>query len=144
MSEILNRQLYRKLISLFLSSLETFNFLTLWISSVMPPVLTPSSCLKDQRDKRYPSPRVTRLSREIEQQRSSSHDALFSILRNCNPLENDDNYFQNFVNSGLKTEQAVAKLRMDRKLPTSAETYSYLQSVWENNNMQNFSDFLKR
>ena len=32
---------------------------------------------------------------------------------------------------------------MDRKPPTGAENYSYLQSAWENNNMQNFSDFLK-
>ena len=32
---------------------------------------------------------------------------------------------------------------MDRIPPTGAENYSYLQSVWEDNNMQNFSDFLK-
>ena len=33
---------------------------------------------------------------------------------------------------------------MDRIPRTGAENYSYLQSVWESNNMQNFSDFLKR
>ena len=32
---------------------------------------------------------------------------------------------------------------MDRLPPTVAKIYSYLQSVWENNNMQYFSDFLK-
>ena len=32
---------------------------------------------------------------------------------------------------------------MDRIPPTGAENYSYLQSVWENKNMQIFSDFLK-
>ena len=32
---------------------------------------------------------------------------------------------------------------MDKIPPNGAENYSYLQSVWENNNMQNFSDFLK-
>ena len=32
---------------------------------------------------------------------------------------------------------------MDRIPPTGAENHSYLQSVWENNNMQSFSDFLK-
>ena len=69
--------------------------------------------------------------------------SFFSILRNSNPLEKDYNDFQNLVNSGLTTEQPVAKLRMDRIPPTGAETYSYLQSVWEDNNMQNFSDFLK-
>ena len=67
----------------------------------------------------------------------------FSILRNINPVEKDYNDFQNLVNSGLTTEQAVAKLRMDRIPPIGAENYSYLQSVWENNNKQIFSDFLK-
>ena len=66
----------------------------------------------------------------------------FSILRKNNPLGKDHNDFQNLVNSGLTTEQAVVKLRMDRIPPTGAENYLYLQSVWENNNMQYFSDFL--
>ena len=74
------------------------------------------------------------------------YDSFFSILRNNNPLEKDYSDFQNLVSNlvcGLTTEQAVAKLRIDRIPPTGAENYSYLQSVWENNNMQNFSDFLK-
>ena len=71
------------------------------------------------------------------------YDAFLSILRNSKPLEKDYNDFQNLVNSGLTTEQAVAKLRIDRRPPTGAESYSYLQSVWENNKMQYFSDFLK-
>ena len=71
------------------------------------------------------------------------YDSFFSILRNSNPLEKDYNDFQNLVNSGLSTEQAVAKLRMDRIPPTGTENYSYLQSVWENNNMEKFSDFFK-
>ena len=71
------------------------------------------------------------------------YDSFFSILRNNNRLEKDYNDFQNLVNSGLTTEQSVGKLRMDRKPPTGAEDFSYLQSLWENNNMQNFSDFLK-
>ena len=71
------------------------------------------------------------------------YDSFFSNLRNSNPLEKDYNNFQNLVNSGLSTKQAVAKLRMDRIPPTGAENHSYLQSVWENNNMENFSDFLK-
>ena len=51
------------------------------------------------------------------------NDSFFSILRNSNPLEKDYNDFQNLVNSGLSTEQAVAKLRMDRIPPTGAENY---------------------
>ena len=67
----------------------------------------------------------------------------FSVLLNSNPLDEDYNDFRNLVNSGLTTEQSVVKLRMDRIPPTGAENYSYLQSVWENNNIQYFSDFLK-
>ena len=72
-----------------------------------------------------------------------SYDSFFNILRNNNALEKDYKDFQNLVNSGLTTEQAVIKLRMDRIPPTGAENFSYLQSVWENHNMQYFSDFLK-
>ena len=57
------------------------------------------------------------------------YDSCFSILRNSNPLEKEYNDFQNLVNSGFTTEQAVIKLRMDRIPPTGAENYSYLQSV---------------
>ena len=71
------------------------------------------------------------------------YESFLSVLRNSNPLEKDYNDFQNLANSGLTTEQAVTKLRMDRIPPTVAENYSYLQSVWENNNIQYFSDFLK-
>ena len=71
------------------------------------------------------------------------YDSFFSVLRSSNPVEKDYNDFQNLVNSGLTTEQAVVKLRTDRIFPTGAKIYSYLKSVWENNNMQYFSDFLK-
>ena len=81
--------------------------------------------------------------RKMNNKELPPYDSFFSILRNNNPLEKDYSEFQNFVNSCLITEQAVAKLRMDRIPPTGAENYSYLQSVWENNNMQCFSDFLK-
>ena len=80
---------------------------------------------------------------KINKKQLPPYDSFFTVLRNSNPLEIDYNDFQNLVNSGLTTEQAVVKLRMDRKPPTGAESYSYLQSVWENINMQYFSDFLK-
>ena len=71
------------------------------------------------------------------------YDCFFSILRNTNPLEKDYIDFQNLVNSGLTAGQSVTKLGMHRIPPTGAENYSYLQSVWENNNLQFFLDFLK-
>ena len=81
---------------------------------------------------------------KMENKELPPYDSFFSILRESSPLEKGYNDFQNLVNSGLTTEQAVIKLRMDRILPTGAKNYSYLQSVWENHNMQYFSDFLKR
>ena len=69
-------------------------------------------------------------------------DSFFRILSNINPFEKDYNDFQNLVNSGLTTEQAVAKLRLEKLLPTSAASFLYLNSVWENNTMQYFSHFL--
>ena len=51
------------------------------------------------------------------------YDFFFSILRKNKPLEKDYNDFQNLVNSGLTTEQAVAKLRMDRIPSTGAENF---------------------
>ena len=71
------------------------------------------------------------------------YDSFFLILRKSNPLEKNYNDIQNLVNSSLKKEQAVAKIRKDRIPPTGVENYSYLQSVWENKNMQSFSGFLK-
>ena len=67
----------------------------------------------------------------------------FCAIVNSNPLEKDYNYLQNLVNGDITTEQAVAKLRKERILPTGDENYSQLQSVWENKNMQDFPDFLK-
>ena len=58
------------------------------------------------------------------------YDSFFSNLRNSNSLGKDYNNFQNLANSGLTTKQAVAKLRMDRILPTGTASYSYLQCVW--------------
>ena len=71
------------------------------------------------------------------------YESFFSLLRNRDPPEKDYNDFQNLVNSGLTTEQAVVKLRMDRRPATGVENYLYLQNVWENINMQYFLDFLK-
>ena len=70
-----------------------------------------------------------------------SCDSFFSILRNNDPFEKDYNDFQNLVNNRLTTEQAVAKSRMDRILPTGAENYSYLQSVWVSEGMKFLKDF---
>ena len=64
-------------------------------------------------------------SENLNNKKIPPYDNFFSILRNNNHLEEHYNDFQNLVNSGLTTEQAVTKLRKDRILPTGAENYSY-------------------
>ena len=49
------------------------------------------------------------------------YDSFVSILRNNNHLDKEYNDFQNFVNSGLTSEQAVGKLRTDRIPPNGVE-----------------------
>ena len=69
-------------------------------------------------------------------------DSFFSILRNKKPLEKDYD-FQNLVDSGLTTEQAVANLQRDRIPPTGAWIHSKWRSVWVSEGMKSFKDILK-
>ena len=123
---------------MFLSSLETFNYWTLWISSEVPSVLTLSSKLTRPNRQRVSFPTNGLIVQRYWTAKSylpMTHSLAFCAI--ANPLKKIT------FNSGLTTEQAVAKLRMDRIPPTGAEKYSYLQSAWENINMQCFSDFFK-
>ena len=127
---------------MFFLSLETFNYLTLWISSAVPPVLTFSSKLRRPRRQKI-SIRTNGSSIQKDWKTKSflpmTHSLAFcATATTWKRLKR----FQNLVNSGLTSEQAVAKLRKDRKLPTGAEKCSYLESIWEINTMQHFSDFL--
>ena len=70
------------------------------------------------------------------------YDSFFSKLRNCNPLEKDYNDFENLTTSGLSSEQAVCKLRLNKIPPTGEEIYEYLGSTWVSEGMKSFKDFL--
>ena len=70
------------------------------------------------------------------------YDSFFSKLRNINPLEKDYNDFENFTTSGLSSEQAVCKLRLNNIPPTGDENYAYLRSIWVSEGMKSFKDFL--
>ena len=141
----MNRQLLRKLISLFFF----FNFGDIQLPDILCFLGGASSldsflkAYKTQETKGYFPYEWFDCPEKIRNKDLAPYDSFFSILRNSNPLEKGYKDFQNLVNSGLTTAQAVAKLRMDRIPLTGADNFSYLQSVWENNNMQNFSDFLK-
>ena len=70
------------------------------------------------------------------------YHSFFSKLRNFNPLGKDYNDFENFTTSGLSSEQAHCKLRLNKIPPTGGENYAYLRSIWVNEGMKSFKDFL--
>ena len=64
-------------------------------------------------------------------------------MHNSNPLEKDYSDLENFVQNGLSSEQALAKLRKDNVLPNGAENDAYLRIIWDNGHIQSSADFLK-
>ena len=68
--------------------------------------------------------------------------SFFNKLRNNNPLEKDYNDFENLTASGLSSEQAVCKLRLNKIPPTGDENYAYLRSIWVREGMRSFKNFL--
>ena len=70
------------------------------------------------------------------------YDSFISKLRNNIPLGKDYNDFENLTTSGLSSEQAVCKLRLNKIPPTGDENYAYLRSIWVSEGMKSFKDFL--
>ena len=70
-------------------------------------------------------------------------DSFFSKLRNINPLEKDYNDFENLTCSGLSTEQAACKLRLEKIPPTGDENYAFLRSICVSEGKKSFKDFLR-
>ena len=51
------------------------------------------------------------------------HDAFFSKLRNMNPLEKDYLDYQKLLSCGLKTEEALSKMKLSKPPPSGEENY---------------------
>ena len=51
------------------------------------------------------------------------YDAFFSKLRNKNPLEKDYSDYQTLLSSGLKTEEALSKMKLSKPPPSGEENY---------------------
>ena len=58
------------------------------------------------------------------------YDAFFSKLRNVNPLEKDYSDYQNLLSSGLKTEEALSKMKLSKPPPSAEKNYQYLLDIW--------------
>ena len=70
------------------------------------------------------------------------YDSFFSKLRNINLIEKDYNDIENLSTSGLSSEQTVCNLRLNKIPPTGHESSAYLRSIWVNEGMKAFKDFL--
>ena len=71
------------------------------------------------------------------------YDAFFSKLRNVNPLEKDFSDYQKLLSSGLKTEQALSKMKLSKPPPSGEENYQFLLDIWNHENMTTFKNFLR-
>ena len=71
------------------------------------------------------------------------YDAFFSKLRNVNPLEKDYWDYQKLLSCGLKTEEALSKMKLSKPPRSGEENYQYLLDIWNQANMCTFKDFLR-
>ena len=71
------------------------------------------------------------------------YDAFFSKLRNVNPLEKDYSDYQKLLSSGLKTEEALSKMRFSKPPPSGEENYQYSLDIWNHESMCTFKYFLR-
>ena len=71
------------------------------------------------------------------------YDAFLSKLRNVNPLEKDYSDYQNLLGSGLKSEEALSKMKLSKPPPSGEENYQYLLDIWNHENMCTFKVYLR-
>ena len=72
------------------------------------------------------------------------YNAFFSKLRNMNPLEKDYSEYQELLGSGVKTEEALSKMKLSKPPPSGEENYQYLLDIWNHEKMCTFKDILRR
>ena len=71
------------------------------------------------------------------------YDSFFGKLRNVKPLGKDYSDYQNLLSSGLKTEEALSKMKLSKPPPSGEENYQYLLDIWNHENMCIFRHFLR-
>ena len=57
------------------------------------------------------------------------YDAVFSKLRNVNPLEKDYSDYQKLLSCGLKTEESFSKMKLSKPPPSGEENYQFLLDI---------------
>ena len=80
---------------------------------------------------------------KLDEQQLPSYDDFYSRLKNSNPLDKEFDDYQKLLNTGITEEQALKKLGLKTKPTTGLENYNYLKSIWEQEKMTTFRDFLR-
>ena len=80
---------------------------------------------------------------KLDEQQIPSYDDFYGKLKNSNPLDKKHDDFQKLLNTGITEEQALKKIGLKTKPPTGLENYNYLKSIWEQEKMTTFRDFLR-
>ena len=60
-----------------------------------------------------------------------------------NPLEKDYSDYQTLLGSGLKTEEALSKMKLSKPPPSGEKNYQNLLDIWNHGKMCTFEDFLR-
>ena len=80
---------------------------------------------------------------KLDEQQLPSYDDFYSKLKNSNPLDKEFDDYQKPLNTGITEEQALKKLGPKSKPATGLENYNYPKSIWEQEKMTKFCDFLR-
>ena len=67
----------------------------------------------------------------------------FSKLRDHNPSEKEFTDFTKLLNTGLSQQEALKKHMFKVLPPLGVDNYNYLKSVWEQEQMTTFQDFVR-
>ena len=71
------------------------------------------------------------------------YECFFSKLRDHNPMEKEITDFTKLLNSGVSQQEASKKIRLKVVPPSGVDNYNYLESVWEEERMTTFQDFVR-
>ena len=82
-------------------------------------------------------------SQKLNNSELPPYEAFFSKLRNMNPLEKNYSDYQKILSSGLKTAEALSKMKLSKPPPSGEEKYQYLLDIRNHENMCTFKDFLR-
>ena len=140
--EILNQWLLRKLTNRSFSSwwhsTPGYHGHSRWSNKFW---FTPED-IQNIRNKRILPIRMVWLSWRNSNTELPPYDEFCSKMRGCNPLEAEYTEYVTLIESGMRAEQAVAKLKLSKTPLTGFDKYHHLHQKWKQEHMNSCEDFL--